>query len=166
MGVNAASKATLTRAEVAARLGISTSSVRRLEGVHLHPVQDDRGTWRFDSAELDRVPRRAQLQRNASRRRNAPSAGQIAARVFRMLEAGEGLNEIVIAARQPPALVRQLHREWLISLEQGERDRQVRERNRQTRERARLAREERERERREHAEDERAHLEWMKSVAP
>jgi hypothetical protein len=72
-----------------------------------------------------------------------------------MFEAGRELSEIVIAVRQPPALVRQLYREWLTDLEQAERERQFRERNRQEREVY-------ERERRERVEDERANIEWTK----
>src|SRR5688572_27934012 len=90
----------LTRLEVATRLGISASSVRRLEGVHLHPVQDDRGVWRFDPAELDRVPQRSTPRRTARLRKRAPTAGEVAARIFRMLESGRELTEIVIATRQ------------------------------------------------------------------
>lgn len=155
-GTPAEPRYTLTRGEVATRLGISTSSVRRLEGVRLHPAQDDRGVWRFSEAELDAVPR-AQSRLKTRRRQQVLSAGEVAARIFRMFESGRDLADVVIAARQPPALVRQLYREWLTSLQQGERDRQTRERDRQNRAAH-------ERERRESAEDDRAQLEWTRGL--
>ena len=119
---------TLTRAQVAARLGISTSSVRRLEGIELHPVQDARGVWRFDSAEVARVPPRARQQESLRARgpREVPTGGEIAARIFRLFDAGRELSEIVIATRQPPSTVRWLYREWSTGLEAGEHERAAR----------------------------------------
>lgn len=76
-----------------------------------------------------------------------------------MFRAGRELPDVVIAARQPPALVRQLYREWLTSFSHGERDRQARERNLA----ARLAHE---RDRRQRAEDQRSDLEWMAALKP
>src|SRR5437868_5565327 len=95
----------LTRTEVAARLGLSTSSVRRLEGAQLYPVQDDRGVWRFDPVEVDRMSPIARAPSATRPRRRAQSPGDIAARVFRLLDAGHDLTEIVVRARQTPALV-------------------------------------------------------------
>ena len=45
----------LTRAGVAKRLGRSIATVRRLEGVELHPWVDERGVHRFDAAEVELV---------------------------------------------------------------------------------------------------------------
>lgn len=45
----------LTRAQVARRLGKSIATVRRLEGVALHPVIDDEGVHRFDETEVERL---------------------------------------------------------------------------------------------------------------
>lgn len=45
----------MTRKQVARKLGKSIATVRALEGVHLHPVEDDRGVWRFDPEEVERV---------------------------------------------------------------------------------------------------------------
>jgi hypothetical protein len=47
----------LTRAEVADRLGRSVATVRRLEGVVLHPSRGRRGVRLFDADEVDRVAR-------------------------------------------------------------------------------------------------------------
>src|SRR5829696_9127484 len=45
-------KNTLTRADVAARLGVSTSTVRRYEGDLLHPKKGADGVNRFEPAEV------------------------------------------------------------------------------------------------------------------
>lgn len=45
----------LTRAGVAKRLGKSIATIRRMEGVELHPVRDEHGVYRFDPDEVDRV---------------------------------------------------------------------------------------------------------------
>jgi hypothetical protein len=42
----------MTRTEVARYLGKSVATVRRAEGVHLHPRRDDRGVHRFAPAEV------------------------------------------------------------------------------------------------------------------
>jgi len=129
---------------------MSTSSVRRLEGVALHPIQDERGVWRFDAAELNTVaiPSRRQVPTRRTVRNSGP--GEIAARVFRLVERGYGLREIVLRTRQPPDVIRRLYREWLVDLREGE---QLR--------RQKAARD---RERREMLEDERLHLERMKTL--
>ena len=45
----------LTRSAVAARLGRSIATVRRLEGVHLHPRRDASGVYRFDRDEVEHL---------------------------------------------------------------------------------------------------------------
>lgn len=47
----------LTRSQVARRLGKSIATVRRMEGVALHPQRDARGVQRFDPHEVERVAR-------------------------------------------------------------------------------------------------------------
>jgi hypothetical protein len=49
----------LTRAGVARRLGKSIATVRRMEGVELHPEVDDRGVHWFDIREVDTLRRGA-----------------------------------------------------------------------------------------------------------
>jgi hypothetical protein len=49
------SAGTLTRRQSATLLGVSTSSVRRLEGTALHPVRGADGVVQFDAAEGERV---------------------------------------------------------------------------------------------------------------
>ncbi len=48
----------LTRSGVAKRLGKSIATVRRMEGVELHPTLGADGVHQFDSAEVDDVARR------------------------------------------------------------------------------------------------------------
>jgi hypothetical protein len=116
---------TLTRAEVAARLGVSPTSVRRMEFDQLHPVSDDRGVWRFDPAELDavsRVPvarRRRPLSEDARAR---AKDGKLAARVFQMFARSWSLPRIVVATKEPPERIRALYHEWSTSLEECEWD--------------------------------------------
>lgn len=45
----------MTRKQVAQRLGKSIATVRRLEGVLLHPMLDARGKARFDDAEVEQL---------------------------------------------------------------------------------------------------------------
>src|SRR5690606_14384846 len=45
----------LTRTGVARRLGKSIATVRRMEGVELHPTRDERGVHHFDPDEVDAV---------------------------------------------------------------------------------------------------------------
>ena len=48
----------MTRKQVAARLGRSDlATVRRLEGIHLHPVVDPSGVHRFNPREVDALAR-------------------------------------------------------------------------------------------------------------
>lgn len=47
----------MTRTQVARRLGKSLATVRRIEGVLLHPTQDARGVHRFDSGEVEALAR-------------------------------------------------------------------------------------------------------------
>jgi hypothetical protein len=116
-------RCTLKRQNVAELLGVSTSTVRRLEGRTLHPVQDRDGTWWFDPAEVERL-RAAEgvRQRRAAPREGAPTArGRLAARVFAMFESGATLRQIVVRTKQEPATIRELHAEWSKPLERPRR---------------------------------------------
>ena len=142
----------LTRLQVAARLGVSLSTVRRLEGGRLPVVRGADGVHRFDpaavaalavelAAELAADPSPASKRARTGRRganpgqagQGAPAApasrqgppadlppGELAARVFERLEQRQSLAEIVVGLRVPPALVRELHREWQRGLVEGE----------------------------------------------
>ena len=122
----------LTRDQVAARLGKNRSIVQKLqEKGYLHPVVKN-GISLFALAEVESLARpgrrhapwlaghvrtRTTLAKAAAGARR--TEGQEAAHVFRLLEQGMSLRQIVIQARVPPDRVRSLHREWTRSLEHG-----------------------------------------------
>jgi hypothetical protein len=119
----------LSRRTAAARLGISTSSLRRLEDdLLLNPVMDERGVYRFDPEEIEGLVGRVPIQARGARQttpdeRDAARAGRIAAKVFRYFARNRSLAEIVVATKQPPDRIRALYHEWVTSLEIGELDR-------------------------------------------
>ena len=91
----------LTRAQVAARLDVSISTVRRYEGERLHPrVDEDDVRW-FDEKEVaalavtltndPRVIRRRNAEPASSTRGAQRSAGEIAAQMFERLEQRQSL---------------------------------------------------------------------------
>lgn len=125
---------TLSRADVAARLKMSVSSVRRLEFDKLHPLQDQHGVWRFDPTEVEAVAaanvrqrRRAPLRARHGREEQLSAAreGRTAATVFRMFARGMTLPQIVVATNQSPVVIRDLYREWSTSLDHGEWERRT-----------------------------------------
>jgi len=122
----------LTRDQVAARLGKTRPIVQKLQAKgYLHPVVKN-GVSLFAVTEVDALARPgrrpAPWLAGQVRRRNTlaktphgarRSEGQEAAHVFRLLEQGMSLKQIVIQAHVPPHRVRALHREWTRSLEHG-----------------------------------------------
>lgn len=120
----------LTRTDVAKRLGLSVSTVRRFEKDRLKPVKGADGVNRFSANEVaalaetlvDDAPAspRKSKRRNAAPPAPARTDGDIAAEVFDRLEQRQSLAEIVVGARITPDVVRQLHREWQLGLIQGE----------------------------------------------
>ncbi len=126
----------LTRADVAARLGVSTSTVRRYEGELLHPTKGSDGVNRFAAQEVAALAmtllgqKPPKLRSKDARTIDKPRApartpGDIAAEVFERLEQRQSLAEIVIGVRVTPELVRELHREWQLGLIEGELEREV-----------------------------------------
>lgn len=71
--------------------------------------------------------------------------------MFALLDRRLSLRQIVASEKQSPALVRELYREWLTGLADGEQ--------------ARAARKTRERRRREALEDERMHTEHLQALS-
>jgi len=109
----------LTRAQVAGRLSVSVSKVRSMEGTALHPEVIG-GVHYFAANDVDAVA----LSLPASRRsRQRLDEGQIAARVFYLIEHGKELNEIVQELEVPPQLVRTLYHEWKTDFMDGEEER-------------------------------------------
>jgi hypothetical protein len=115
--------ARLSRAQVADRLGISVSTVRRYEGSRLHPQIGADGVHWFAAsevaelaAELANEPRMRRFLRNAAGEPSAKvaprSADEVAAQVFERLEQRQTLAEIVIGVRVAPERVRELHAQW------------------------------------------------------
>ena len=113
----------LTRKQVAERLGVSISKVRTMEGKELHPIVEN-GVNYFTPAEVDALMRRA-----PAKPKTAPTDGQLAARVFRLLDAGKNLRDIVTELEEPPDRIRALYREWSVpDFADGERQRLRRQR--------------------------------------
>jgi hypothetical protein len=106
----------LTRRQVAESLQVSVATVRRLEGSELHPEKNDKGVWTFDASEVARVVG----LRSRKRRVKREDEGDVAARVFELLEQGYDLRDIVVALRVRPQIVRELYSEWVVDLRAGE----------------------------------------------
>src|SRR5262245_16674590 len=120
----------LTRSQVASRLGVSVSTVRRLEGERLHPIVDDKGVRWFDENEVaalaaelvnDSNPKQSRTPTPSKPRTPDPrSAGEIASLVFERLEQRQSLAEIVIGLRVEPETVRALFEQWCLGLTEGQ----------------------------------------------
>lgn len=118
----------LTRGQVAERLGVSVSTVRRYEGSRLHPNVDADAVHWFDPKEVAGLVVELAQEPRATRRRNAAtnaglpvrSRGEIAALVFELFEQRQSLPEIVIALRIEPETVRGLFEQWCLGLIEGE----------------------------------------------
>jgi len=119
--------AALTRDDAAKRLGVSISTVRRLEGSRLHPLIDDKSVRRFKASDVERLAKELEAEQRSTRnaqqavvRAAEMSKGELAALVFEKLEQRHSLSEIVIALRVPPEDVRDLYHTWLVGLWAGE----------------------------------------------
>ncbi len=127
---NPANSTQLTRGQVAARLGISISTVRRHEGTRLHPTIDGDDVRWFDSNEVAALA--SELANTASGKRKTTEAsttreasptrstGELAALVFERLEQRQSLPEIVIGLRIAPEVVRELFDQWCLGLTEGQ----------------------------------------------
>lgn len=109
----------LTRAQVAARLNVSVSKVRTMEGTTLHP-ETIGGVHYFAANDVDAVALSLPVSKRSRQRLDE---GQIAARVFYVIEHGKELNEIVQELEVPPQLVRTLYHEWKTDFMDGEEER-------------------------------------------
>jgi hypothetical protein len=119
----------LTKQQAAARLRKSVAVVRKLaDRGYLHPVLRN-GIRLFPLAEVEAFarPGRRPLpwlpspskSRSAKATPARSTEGEEAARVFRLIDQGVGLREIVMRTRVPPHRVRTLYREWQRTLEEG-----------------------------------------------
>lgn len=123
----------LTRKQVAQRLGVSLSKVRTMEGKELHPTREN-GVNYFAVAEIDALSR---ADAAPVKTKGGLTDGQLAARVFRLLDAGKNLREIVTELEEPPERIRGLYREWSVpDFVEGERQRIRRQREEEQRRQA------------------------------
>ena len=120
-------KAALTRGQVAARLNISVSTVRRYEGERLHPTVDEQDVRWFDerevaalAAELINSNSKRVRPPETSRTADARSPGELAALVFERLEQRQSLAEIVIGLRIAPEVARSLFDQWSLGFTEGQ----------------------------------------------
>jgi hypothetical protein len=90
-----------------------------MEGTTLHPVVIN-GVHYFSADEVDEV---ACSLPPSTRARRRLDEGQIAARVFRLIDSGKEVREIVEELEVTPQLVRTLYREWKTDFLSGEEER-------------------------------------------
>ena len=109
----------LTRSQVAARLDVSISKVRTMEGTALHPEVIG-GVHYFSADDVDALARSLPASK---RSRAGLDDGQIAALVFFLIEHGKELAEIDQELEVPPQLVRTLYHEWKTDFMEGEEER-------------------------------------------
>ena len=125
----------LNRVQVAEILDTSVTSLRRLEGDELHPVQDESGAWMFDPAEVEALRARraapAPVQPEVAAEPVAqvvpppavvvpppavvaplPDDGDVAADVFDDLDSGKSPTEVVRKRRLAPDRVTGLFEQW------------------------------------------------------
>ncbi len=113
----------LSRADAAARLGVSVATVRRYEGSRLHPTVDSSGAHWFSAKEVTALAAsranqaldRGQI-RNAKPAPEARTRGEIAALVFERFEQRQSHAEIVIGLRVEPELVMELFDQYCFGL--------------------------------------------------
>jgi hypothetical protein len=101
----------LTRTEAAHELGVSVSTVRRLERSRLHPVTGPDGSHVFDAEEV------RTLARERADSRVPLSAGELAARACELFRESKGVVDVVIALRQPFDIVREWQRAYVAESE-------------------------------------------------
>ena len=85
-----------------------------MEGKSLNPIKVD-GVHYFERADVDAAALSMGRKRAAHM-----TEGEVAAAVFKLIDNGKELREIVIELEQPPAVVRGLYREWLDDFGEGE----------------------------------------------
>lgn len=98
------------RAEAARMLGMSVSTLRRREGDVLTPIVGPDGVHLFDETEVRAVM--VTVRGSAALAAMGPSAGDIAADVFTLLDDDVHPVEIVRRLRLTPDLVIALHGQW------------------------------------------------------
>jgi hypothetical protein len=98
----------LTRSQAARRLGVSVTTLRRMEGGVLHPEKGPGDVRLFDVSEVEA----AFLRIRSSRPGITVADGEVAAEVFGLLD--DGLNPVDVVKRThvAPDIVEQLQVQW------------------------------------------------------
>jgi hypothetical protein len=102
----------LTRTEVARRLGVSLTTLRRMEGKTLHPETGPGGVRFFDQHEVEAVEVTYRRVRSRQVTREQGPDGDEAAEVFELLDRGLHPIEVVKQLRIAPERVASLHGSW------------------------------------------------------
>lgn len=105
----------MTRGDVARYLGVHVSTVRRLEGIELHP-QRLGNAYVFESAEVEALGRKRGMR--------APGVGmlkegELAARAFEAFDANVPFREIVKQLKIAPEKVKAWYLEWRTPIEEA-----------------------------------------------
>jgi hypothetical protein len=102
----------LTRSEVARRLGVSLTTLRRMEGKTLHPVTGPGGVRFFDETEVEAVQVTYRRVRARSEQRLEHDDGAAAAEAFELFDQGMHPIEVVKRMQVAPERVIALHGSW------------------------------------------------------
>jgi hypothetical protein len=86
---------------------VPEAEVKARDNEAFHPVKGPDGGWRYQPEEVAAVLRGA-----FGDRPGAEPTGSVCADAFELFQAGKKLTEVVIALKQPPALVRSLRAEF------------------------------------------------------
>jgi hypothetical protein len=99
----------LTRGQVARRLGLSLSTVRRMEGEQLNPIVGARGVRYFEETEIQTVLVRVRRTRMPDDER---ADGALAAAAFTLFRNGVAVVAVVKELRESPEKVEKLFEDW------------------------------------------------------
>lgn len=102
---------TMKRAAIVERLGVSESTVRKRQKNGDLPYILRDGVTYSDPADVKRLADDKAIEQTSGRRM---TEGQLAAAVFRMLNDGANLRDVVVELEVPPKKARQLHEEWRV----------------------------------------------------
>jgi DNA-binding transcriptional MerR regulator len=102
---------TLTRRQVAERMGVTVSRVRAFDSKQLHPRARG-GQWFYNAEEVDDLISRRTKHRTAAR----ITSGRLTARAFRMFGEGKrNIRDLCIELETTPDQVDKLYEEWITS---------------------------------------------------
>jgi hypothetical protein len=102
----------LTRAEVARRLGVSVTTLRRMEGTKLHPTKRADGVHVFDETEVESVMVTYRQVRSRTTRATTEVDGTIAAQAFEYFDQRVPVSEVVKRLEIAPERAAALQLAW------------------------------------------------------